>query len=93
MAQAVSTSHRQHQNAALAHVQEIEGKSNSDLLIHRLIGNGIQKFNQSQMIQALRHAKAFMKKHEGDMKQSSQAKDILATYRTYIEKVSKSGGK
>ena len=45
------------------------------------------------MIQALRHAKAFMKKHEGDMKQSSQAKDILATYRTYIEKVSKSGGK
>lgn len=40
-------------------------------------------------MQVLRRAKMYLKKHEGDMKQSSQAKDILATYRSYIEKVIK----
>ena len=37
-------------------------------------------------LNVLRKAKQYLKKHEGDMKQSSQAKDILSIYRTYIEK-------
>lgn len=29
----------------------------------------------------------YIKKHEGDLKQSKQAKDIVTKYRTYLEKV------
>ena len=36
---------------------------------------------------ALRKAKLYIKRHEGEMKQSKQAKDIVATFRTYVNKV------
>lgn len=38
-------------------------------------------------LQVLRKAKLYIKKHEGELKQSKQAKDIMAKYRSYMEKV------
>lgn len=38
-------------------------------------------------VQVLRKAKLYIKKHEGELKQSKQAKDIMAKYRSYMEKV------
>jgi hypothetical protein len=37
--------------------------------------------------QVLRKAKTYIKKHEGELKQSKQAKDIMANFRVFIEKV------
>lgn len=45
-----------------------------------------QKWPMHQKLKTLRKLKRFLKKHEGDMKQSSQAKDILSIYRSYVEK-------
>ena len=45
-----------------------------------------QTFPMKKKLRVLRQAKRYLKKHEGDMKQSSQAKDILSIYRTYIDK-------
>lgn len=33
----------------------------------------------------------YIKKHEGELKQSKQAKDIMAKYKAYMEKVSQTG--
>lgn len=44
------------------------------------------KCPMKKKLTVLRRAKQYLKKHEGDMKQSSQAKDILSIYRTYVEK-------
>ena len=38
-------------------------------------------------LQVLRKAKLYIKKHEGELKQSKQTKDIMAKYRSYMEKV------
>ncbi|RWS08508.1 transmembrane channel-like protein 3 [Dinothrombium tinctorium] len=45
-----------------------------------------QNWPMHKKLKILRRAKLYIKKHEGDLKQSKQAKDIVATYRAYIEK-------
>ncbi|XP_074604739.1 transmembrane channel-like isoform X2 [Brevipalpus obovatus] len=45
-----------------------------------------QSWPMHRKLRILRRAKMYIKKHEGDLKQSKQAKDIVAKYRTYLEK-------
>jgi len=40
-------------------------------------------------VQILRRAKRYIKRHEGELKQSKQAKNIMAKYGGYLEKVIK----
>ena len=46
-----------------------------------------QQWPMHRKLRILRRAKLYIKKHEGDLKQSKQATDIMIRYRTYIEKV------
>ncbi|RWS23418.1 transmembrane channel-like protein 3 [Leptotrombidium deliense] len=45
-----------------------------------------QCWPMNRKMKILRRAKLYIKKHEGDLKQSKQAKDIVATYRSFVEK-------
>ena len=40
-------------------------------------------------LKILNRAKHYIKRHEGELKQSKQAKDIVSKYKTYIERVRK----
>uniref|UniRef100_T1JR72 Exostosin GT47 domain-containing protein n=1 Tax=Tetranychus urticae TaxID=32264 RepID=T1JR72_TETUR len=58
------------------------------LKAHKQIISNIktQNWPMHRKLKILRRAKMYIKKHEGDLKQSKQAKDIVTKYRTYLEK-------
>ena len=39
------------------------------------------------IIKVLNRAKHYVKKHEGELKQSKQAKDLVAKWKVYMERV------
>ncbi|KAI1285949.1 Transmembrane channel-like protein 3 [Halotydeus destructor] len=68
---------------ATANVNVIE-----TLVAHKQIISTIktQTWPMFRKLKVLRRAKLFIKKHEGELKQSKQAKDIFSSYKAYMEK-------
>ena len=50
-----------------------------------------QPVSMAKKLRMLRAAKAYIKKHEGELAQSKQAKDIFATYSNWFRNVSDHG--
>lgn len=48
----------------------------------------VQPWSMAKKLRALRIAKSYIKKHEGELAQSKQAKDIFATYSNWFRNVS-----
>ncbi len=46
-----------------------------------------QHIPMSRKLRVLHRSKAFIKRHEGELKQSKQAKDLVAKYSVYMERV------
>lgn len=47
-----------------------------------------QPWSMAKKLRMLRTAKAYIKKHEGELAQSKQARDIFATYSNWFRNVS-----